>query len=166
MERKALGEPLTSEKLLASRDASHAALNHWFVRNRGVQRHGWEVNYEPTYYFENLQCPTGISDVYWDTLACAERRWSAPVTKQLEAADQRKFSDRIVKTTGSFAKLTQKMSGPAIDPGATSEPALLRLLPPVAKQSRPAVVVDQNACKGKVLPFPVGLSKWKEAGNW
>ena len=179
MERKALGEPLTSERLNASRNASHAALDHWFVRNRGVQRQGWEVNYQPTYYFENLQCPTGLSDVYWDTLAAAERRWSAPVHKQLEQADQRKFAERVVTTTGSFARATQTMatispmrngvaSGPIIDPGAHSEPALLRLLPPVTKEIKPVAVADadQNAGSGKVLPFPSGLSRWKEAGNW
>ncbi len=117
-----------------------------------------------------LQCPTGISDVYWDTLAAAERRWSAPVHKQLDQADRRKFSERVVKTTGRFAKPTMTMSmhaiGPTIDPGAHSEPALLRLLPQVEQTAKPVVVADDSAGNGKVLPFPSGLSRWKEAGNW
>jgi hypothetical protein len=164
MERKALGEPLTSEQMFASRDVSHAALNHWFVRNRGVQRHGWEVNYEPKYYFENLQCPAGISDVYWDTLAAAERRWSAPVTKQLEVGDTRKFSERVATKTGSFNKISMPTNGPVIDPGANSEPALLRLLSPVKKEEKAAENASEST--GKVLPFPNNAFRWKDAGNW
>ncbi|MBU6454934.1 MAG: hypothetical protein KGS72_24405 [Cyanobacteria bacterium REEB67] len=131
MTQNALGQPLTSEKMGESRNATHAALNHWFVRNRGVQRHGWNVEYQPTYYFDNLRCPAGISEVYWDTLACAERRWSAPVHKQLDLADQRKLQDRMVRSTTSMPRFSQPVSRPVVDPAVCSEPALLRLLPPV-----------------------------------
>jgi hypothetical protein len=167
MNQNALGQPLTSEKMSESRNATHAALNHWFVRNRGVQRHGWNVEYQPTYYFDNLRCPVGISEEYWDTLACAERRWSAPVLKQLDLADQRKLQDRMVKTTTSMPRLSQTMSGPTIDPSVCSEPALLRLLPPVSSNPLKAVAaVDEESGTGRVLPFPSGLSRWQDASNW
>jgi len=71
------------------KDSTHAAMNHWFVRNRGVQHKSWQVMYEPTYHLEDLRRPSGLDETYWDTLSQAEKRWADNPVKNQNMLDRR-----------------------------------------------------------------------------
>jgi hypothetical protein len=86
---KVLNDALYRDDLLDRRTTTQSALNHWFVRNRGVTRQSFPVMYESNYQVEKLQRPGNIDEAYWDTLSQADQRWSVIPEKSQMGEDCR-----------------------------------------------------------------------------
>jgi hypothetical protein len=152
-----LNIPLSQEKQNQTKDSTRLALNHWFVRNRGVQRNSFPVTYEPTYQIESLRCPPGINEAYWDTLTQAEKRWNATPVKNQTVEDQRQpwqqqAISQIIKDARRAANDYYEQAVKPADP--FEEP--IQLHPETAKLQN-----NEN-----VVPFPTAQAPWKQAENW
>ena len=86
---KVLNDALYRDDIVNRRTTTQSALNHWFVRNRGVTRQSYPVMYESNYQIEKLQRPGNIDEAYWDTLTQADQRWSVVPEKNQMGEDCR-----------------------------------------------------------------------------
>jgi hypothetical protein len=72
--------PLSQEKEEQSKDVHRAALQHWFAKEKPATRETWPVIYENPAPTENIPCPSGIDQSYWQNLSKIEQEWAtAPV---------------------------------------------------------------------------------------
>jgi hypothetical protein len=152
-----LNIPLSQEKQNQSKDTTRSALNHWFARNRGVQRNGWPVTYESTYHMESFCCPPGIDETYWDTLTHAEKRWNATPVKNQSCEDkkqpwQEQAISQIIRDARRAAADYYEQAVKPADPFEA----------PIQLHGKSAT--SQN--NENVVPFPTAQAPWKQAENW
>ena len=146
-----------------SQEATRASINHWFVRNHGVQRNSWPVTYEPTYHIENLQCPKGIDETYWDTLSQAEKIWNSEPMKEQKLLDDRRYwlENSKLALAEQNRKNQTNFYTQAIEEAVPFEEPLVKTKLALQKN-----VVNEIKKETNILQFCALREKWKQAGNW
>jgi len=182
--RNELFDPLVRFAESDRKKQTGAALNHWFVRNKGVARKAWPVTYEPTYQYEKLQCPPGIDQNFWDTLDRADYYWHKEPVKDQSIEDppyywHEQFVPEPVSTdTGEFTPTFTNLKSMEASEAVSADEQLAaeeKLALEAAMQQfknealeiaeAQARTTDITALK-KVIAFKKSRTQWQRAGNW